>query len=135
MKYGNRSLWKRFIASPIALVVAAVLLAILAKAGWNIYEKAQISSDRLEQAQAELAKLRDRQTKLSETVGYLSTERGLENEIRTKYHAIKDGESVAVIVDESKEQSQRAAAAEAASSAQATTTLGWWGKMLHAIGF
>ncbi|MEN9912805.1 MAG: hypothetical protein RLY66_213 [Candidatus Parcubacteria bacterium] len=134
MKYGNRPFWKRMIASPVAMVLGAVLLAVLAKAGWNIYEKAHLSSERLEQAQAELAKLRDRESKLSETVGYLSTERGLENEIRSKYHAVKEGESVAVIVDESASTAQRAAAAEAAS-VQATSTIGWWGRMLRVFGF
>ena len=131
MKYGNRSFWKRLIASPVAMIVSAVLLAIVAKAGWNIYEKARISSDRLAQAQAELAKLRDRQAKLSETVGYLSTERGLENEIRSKYHAVKEGESVAVIVDEDAGSTQRASATDSVAS----STVGWWGRLLRAIGF
>lgn len=130
MKYGNRSLLKRLVASPVALVVAAVLLAVLAKAGWNLYEKAQVSSGRLEQAQAELAKLRDREAKLSDTVGYLSTERGLENEIRSKYHAIREGESVAVIVDDSK-----TAAVVNASMTQATSSVGWFRRMLRVFGF
>ncbi|MBP6858219.1 MAG: hypothetical protein KBC33_00090 [Candidatus Pacebacteria bacterium] len=130
MKYGNRSLLKRLVASPVAMIVAAVLLAVLAKAGWNLNEKARVSSSRLEQAQAELAKLRDREAKLSDTVGYLSTERGLENEIRSKYHAIREGESVAVIVDDSK-----TAAVVNASVTQATSSVGWFRRMLRVFGF
>ena len=130
MKYGNRSFGKRIIASPIALVVCAVLLVVLAKASWNISEKAGLSSERLTQAQAEVAQLRQRQSELAEKVGYLSTENGIDTEIRTKYHAVKEGEAVAVIVDESK-----TAAAANASQTQSTSTMSWWSRVLHALVF
>ncbi len=132
MKYGNRSIAKRIIASPIAMVVGLVLLIVLIKAGWNIYSKAELSSERLSQAQTELSKLQARQIELSTRVGMLSTEQGLDTEIRTKYHAVKEGESVAVIVDENK---AGVAAAASASMTQATTSISWWRKMLQIFGF
>lgn len=130
MKYGNSSIAKRIIASPISLIVGIVLLVVLVKAGFNIYGKAELSSERLAQAQAELAKLQARQTELSARVGLLSTEQGLDTEIRTKYHAVKEGESVAVIVDETK-----TAAATNASQTLATSSLSWWRKVLHTFAF
>ncbi|MEK7641787.1 MAG: hypothetical protein AAB365_02215 [Patescibacteria group bacterium] len=130
MKYGNRSLAKRIIASPLTMIAAAVLVVILAKAGWNIYGKTRLTSERLGQAQAEITKLRDRQATLAARVGYLSTEQGIETEIRTKYHAVKEGESVAVIIDESK-----TAAVVNAEPVQATSSVGWFRKLLQKVGF
>ena len=128
MKYGNRSLWQKIIASPLSVIVFAVLLAILARATWNIYNKANLSSAKLTQAQRELLQLQKRDSELLAKVGQLSTDQGIEAEIRTKYHAVKEGESVAVILDDG----QTAGAANASSTA---VTMGWWGRFWHFFGF
>jgi hypothetical protein len=130
MKYGNRSLWKSIIASPVALIVVLVLFVVLANASWNIYGKARSSARRLDDVRLEFAKLEGRKNELAEKVAYLSTEQGFEAEIRTKFHAVRDGESVAVIIDES-----RTANANNASTVVASTSVGWWGRMLQAFGF
>ena len=88
MRYGKRSPWKRIIASPISLVVMAIVVSVLSKATWNIYEKAVVSNDRLELAVAELERMKERQSDLSEKVTLLSTDQGVEAEIRTKFHAL-----------------------------------------------
>ena len=133
MRYGARSsVWQRIIASPVTMVVGAIVLAILAKATWNIYEKADGSSARLASAQAELARARDREGELSAAVGRLSTEQGIEAEIRTRYHAVKEGESVAVIIDDDK--ARVSAGIPDASVALATTSMPWWRRFLHLFG-
>ena len=130
MKYGNRSsFWKKVVASPLTLIVSAVLLAVLAKANWNIYTKASLSNTKLNQAQIELARQQARETELSGKVSDLSTDQGIEAEIRTKYHAVKEGESVAVIIDENK-----TASVVDASMTVATTSVSWWGRMLRGLG-
>lgn len=130
MKYGNRSLWQRFIASPISLVVLAVLLFILARATVNIHGKADMSAERLDRAQAALDKLSRRQADMAERVSYLSTDQGMEAEIRTRYHAVKEGESVAVIVD----THQPAAVASASSTQAVTAKPNWFIRLLRWIG-
>ena len=84
---------------------------------------------RLNEAQSELAKLRDRQGDLSAKVGFLSTDQGVESDLRTKYLAVKTGESVAVIVG-----SPTSSLAQASSSQSVETNEGWFTRMLHWIG-
>ncbi len=79
------------------MFVGIVLFIILAKAAWNIHERASISEARLDQAQTELQKLQEHHRDLSGKVTFLLTEQGVESELRTKYLAVKDDELVAVI--------------------------------------
>jgi len=98
MHYGNRPRKASIWTSPVALVVLVIVCAMLAKAVYNIHSKQVISSERLEMAQAELEKLKVRKDELDRNLRALSSEQGVEAELRTKYRAVKSGESVAVIV-------------------------------------
>ncbi len=129
MRYGKLPLWRRIISSPITSVVSVVALVVLVHAGWNIHAKARAGAERLHTLQMESARLEDRRDQLSQAVSYLSTERGVETEMRTKFHAVRPGESVAVIVDGPSDT------ASGSIPAVATSTPGWWGRMLRAVGF
>jgi hypothetical protein len=129
MKYGNRSPWKRFIYSPAGIIIGCIGLFILVRAAWNIHEKAIVADERLSQAQAELASLEQQKESLSSSISYLSTPEGMEAELRDKYHAVKAGESVAVIVDDA---SSASSTSSVASSSPADS---WWGKLVDFIGF
>ena len=126
MKYSKRSSWKKYLASPVALAILLIAFGILVRSTWNINQKANAGAVRLTQAQIEYGKLEDRKNDLSGKVSRLSTDEGLEAEIRTKYRAVKEGESVAVLVD-----------SELAAVAYASTTLkvGWFSSLLHWFGF
>lgn len=132
MKYGKQrksSFWKRIQSSPVLLVAALVLFIFLGRATWNIYSKAEASADKFARAQTELANLRKRESDLSRKVSYISTQQGIEAEIRTKFHAVKEGESVAVIVDEKDRNRQNQATVLTPASTTATTTRSWWRKL------
>ncbi len=132
MKYGNSSSWKRFISSPFTLVAVIILFLFLTKAVWGIREKNTLSVSRLELAQAELTKLESHQRDLAEQIRYLSTEQGIESELRTKYRAIREGESVAVIVDDN----QTAAVIDASSTIMnKVDEKSWVKKVLRFFGF
>ena len=111
------------------MAIAIVIFCILAKATLSIWSKAGNADAKLGEAQKELDKLKSSQEDLSAKVAYLSTDSGKENEVRTKYHAIKDGESVAVIVDDSPSVSPSANQAQAAAAVPS-----WWQKILRMIG-
>jgi cell division protein FtsB len=131
MKYGNSSSWKRFISSPFTLVAVIILFLFLTKAVWGIREKNTLSVSRLELAQAELTKLESHQRDLAEQIRYLSTEQGIESELRTKYRAIREGESVAVIVDD-----QTASVIDASSTEMnKVDEKSWFKKALRFFGF
>lgn len=127
MKYGNRSPWKRYLASPLALILSFIVFILLARASFSISQKSTLSASRLAQARVEFEKLKSRQDDLSSKVGKLSSDGGLESEIRSKYRAVKDGESVAVIIDDSKSTST--------ATTSAPIKKGWWGRLMSKIGF
>jgi cell division protein FtsB len=93
----------------------------------NIHEKAVTSQNRLTEAQAELASLGQQKESLSNSISYLSTSAGIETELREKYHAIKPGESVAVIVGDS--------SGDASSTSSSTPSESLWGRLVDFIGF
>jgi cell division protein FtsB len=129
MKYGNRSPWKRYMSSPLALILSIILLIFVAKASFGINQKSAMSASRLAQAQTEFNKLKSRQDDLSNKVGHLSSDGGLESEIRSKYRAIKEGESVAVIVDDVKAPSSTTITASVVDTKQS-----FWSRVWHAVG-
>ena len=133
MKYGNRSLWKRLLYSPIAIIVAAVVLFFLIRGGIGIHEKTLVAQQRLDQAQTELADLQHQQQTLSASIAQLSTNDGIEAALREKYHAVKPGESVAVIIDTPTSSSENGGNDKLISSS--TSTKSWWGNILRLIGF
>ena len=117
--------WRRFLSSPLVIAVLLAILVFTAHAAWVIYEKDRLSAGRLVQAQANLKRLQDQQSSLNDRIKFLSTDRGIEAELREKYRAVKDGESVAVIVDASDTSTSTPAAA-----AQA----GWFRSFLQIFG-
>jgi cell division protein FtsB len=127
MKYGKHSLWKKVISSPFTLLFVLIAFVFLVRATWVIYHKADLSATRLTQVEEEFSELKDRKTDLMAEVQYLSTDQGVETEIRTKYRALKDGESLAVIVDDSKQETP-------ILQASTTLTVSWWRRLLQKIG-
>lgn len=120
----SNTFWHTLISSPITLVLALVLLVFLTRAAWNVHRSADVASAKLSQAQSEVDDLKAQQSNLSEKINYLSTPAGVETELRTKYRAVKQGESVAVIVGED----------ATTSVATSTQEIGWWGRVLQFVG-
>ena len=127
MKYGNKSLWKRLFYSPIGILIGFIVLIFLIRGGLSIHQKALIAQIRLDQAQSELNNLQQQQQSLSNSISQLSTPAGIEAALREKYHAVKQGESVAVIVDDSVSTSSP-------SIASSTQESSWWGGWLRIFG-
>lgn len=128
MRYSNKPIYERIAASPLALFVALLVMGLLGKAAWNIHQKEVLTEQKLHEANDQLAKLQDSQADMSSKVAYLSTDDGIEAEMRTKFKAVKNGESVAVIVDDT----NQSAAVVAASTTEST---GWWQHFLQFLGF
>lgn len=85
------------------LVLFFVLIFFVGKAALNTYGKMRESSIRRSQAEAELAELENRYEELNKKVEYLGTEKGIEEEIRTKFNVAREGEKVFVIVGDDKD--------------------------------
>jgi cell division protein FtsB len=132
MKYGKSGVWRKIISSPFTLVIILIFFIFMLKVVWNIREKLSDSNSRLRSTNAEFMKLQAHQNDLSNKISYLSTEQGIEAELRTKYRAIREGESVAVIVDEDQASSSLT---HASSSQQTDSNISWWRRILRVVGF
>lgn len=118
----------RIIYSPVSLIILVVILGFSVRATWDVYEKERTSRDSLALSQRELDKIAAREQTLNQAIAYLSTQQGVETEIRKKFRVVKEGEEVAVILDD-------------ASGTVATSTtasrgglLGVWDGLLRLIG-
>ncbi len=111
---------RKILYSPLVLTILTIVLLGLLSAVWGVYKKAQLSSDNLERERNELNKLTVRQQNLANSIDYLKTDQGVENEIRTKFRAVKEGEQVAVIVEDKQ-----------ASVTATSTKKGFWYNLFH----
>lgn len=91
---------RKVIYSPITLILLAILFISLLKGVWNVKKKSEFSLSNLEKERIELQKLVTREQNLASSIDYLKTEQGIESEIRTKFRVARDGEMVAIIIDD-----------------------------------
>ncbi len=112
--------------NPFITIIALALLFFLARSAWNVHRSADLISNKLSQTEEEADKLRLEQQSLSAKVDNLSTPDGIESELRVKYRAVKDGESVAVIVNNDQAST---------SNVVAVPEKGWWESFIGWFGF
>lgn len=70
----------------------------------------------------ELQKIMTRQNNLVASLNYLKTDQGVENEIRSKFRAVKEDEKVSVIIDDKKIET---------TTTSTTTKRGLWYRILE----
>jgi len=126
MRYGNHSLIQRMARSPITLIALIILFGLMSHAAWNVYSHERLASAELARSQADFDDLQEQKEALTQKIAHLSTEDGVEAELREKYRAVREGESVAVIID---------ATSSSFSHATSTPQTGWWSRVLRALGF
>ncbi|MEK7184885.1 MAG: hypothetical protein AAB683_01990 [Patescibacteria group bacterium] len=90
---------RKIIYSPISLILLSIVFILLVKGVIDVYKKEKLSINNLKQEQIEYEKLQVRKKTLNSSLEYLKTEQGIENEIRVKFRAVKEGEQVSVIVE------------------------------------
>ena len=99
LEFAKKRNYKKYIYSPVTFFLLLVILLVLLKALLGVYQKEQISAGYLQREREKLEGLAGRQKSLAQSVEYMKTEKGVEAEIRSKFRVVKEGESVAVIVD------------------------------------
>lgn len=90
----TRILWHRLWA-----VLLLIILAVALRGVWGVYKKAQESRVIRAEAEATLSDLQAREAELRGEISVLSTDRGVEQELRERYDLAKSNESVVVIVE------------------------------------
>jgi len=98
-EFQERRKIKRKIYSKTSLVILLILIILLARSTWSIYQKEKESKQNIVIANNEVAELQSRHDLLQSQVELLKTPTGQEEAIRQKYQVAKDGEDMVVIID------------------------------------
>lgn len=81
-----------------AIAVLLILSFFLAGSVHERYQKERETAAKRDERAAELDALRARTDALEAQVAFMQSERGIEEEIRSRYDAVRDGERMVVIV-------------------------------------
>lgn len=105
--YEKRKL-KRIVYTRAAVVLLLMPTLLLAYATYNAFLKERQTAQRREAIAAELGALEKREQALQEEIERLSTDRGIEEEIRSKFDVGRKGEKLIVIVEPEQEAEAQA---------------------------
>ncbi|MDQ3076627.1 MAG: septum formation initiator family protein [bacterium] len=98
-EFQEKKKFKKILYSKGMVITLLILIIFFARATYGVYQKQEESSANTLQAAGELKRLVDRQTLLNTELARLSTNEGIEEEIRAKFGVSKPGEEVLIIVD------------------------------------
>ncbi|MDO8575653.1 MAG: septum formation initiator family protein [bacterium] len=93
---------KKIMYSPFVIFALLIVAFFTVKGAWNAYLKVDISSEALSRTEAKSKSLKTQESFLKDQIKLLNTDEGIEAEIREKFRAVKPGEELNVIVDETK---------------------------------
>lgn len=88
------------IYSKFTLVSLLILFILLARGVYSLYLKNNESLDMRRDAELRLKSILSRKDTIGKEIEKLSSDEGVENEIREKFNVVKPGEKVVIIVPE-----------------------------------
>lgn len=77
-----------------------MIMVLVAVSAWNMYQTNRETQQTVERLEAERQELAERKEAAASEAFDISTERGLEEEIREKFSVAQEGERVIVLVDD-----------------------------------
>ena len=89
---------RKLYSKPV-LILLIIIIVLLAKGTWGVYQKVQESSKNAALVKIELANLEKRKELLEKETQKLKSQEGIEEAIRKKFQVSKEGERVLVVVD------------------------------------
>src|ERR1035437_2807730 len=90
--------FKKMLYSKLSFVVLLVLVFLIGKATYDIYQKEKLSSDNYLGVKKNYDSLNVRKNMLGSEINRLQTDTGIEEEIRSKFDVAKPSETVVVVV-------------------------------------
>lgn len=91
---------RKILHSPLVLFVFLCVLLLFMYNMIGLIEKANETDDKKDLTLAQIQSLEKREASLKLNIDKLNTESGAEETLRDKYHLVKEGEKMVVIVDE-----------------------------------
>lgn len=95
---------RKIIYSPLFIFILLFIFVFMLRGVIKIYNKNTLTVNNLNQEKIEIDKLKEREERLNTSIEYLKTDQGVENEIRVKFRAVREGEEVSVIIDDIKKE-------------------------------
>jgi len=99
----ERTRLRRLLYAKPTIILLAFLVALLSHGAWGVYQKSKEAMAKQEKAEKELAGLLAREQELKGDIARLSSEEGVEEEIRERFMVAKEGEKVMIITDPDKD--------------------------------
>jgi len=104
MDFYEKRKFKRLLYSKLSLIILALIVIKLSFSVFDMYKKERDTRlKRIEQKNI-LYEFKKREKDLSDEIKRLSSEKGIEEEIRSKFEVGKKGESVVLIIDNPEEE-------------------------------
>ena len=94
-----RSRRKNSFYTKLVIVSLIILILILAKATWSVFNKDRGTKENLTETEEDLSALQARGNSLEEEIRSLNTEKGVDEEIRTKFRVVKGDEGMIMLID------------------------------------
>jgi len=94
--------------SPVTILVLVILSAFLSV---SVYERFKVERDvaqKRAEKEEELLRLKDRAAALEGDIEHLQSERGIEEELRSRFDIAKEGEQVIILVGDEESDLQKA---------------------------
>jgi len=104
------------------LILAMGLVILVSISAFKMYQTSRDTQETVERLEEERDEMSIRQEQLLNTAADLSTQRGIEQEIREKFSVVKEGERVIVLVDDPDRNSTSTAIDES-----------WWRSLLDSL--
>ncbi|MFT5179593.1 MAG: cell division protein FtsB [Candidatus Paceibacteria bacterium] len=99
----KNNITKKMYSIPVIILLVLILVLII-RGTWGVYQRASISSDKLAVAQVNVGNLNERQEKISGKIEKLNTSTGIEEEIREKFNVVKEGEEMIVVINKNSDR-------------------------------
>lgn len=98
LDFRDRFRFRRILYSKPMIIVMAIFVVILGRGAWSMHEKSVDAIKNRDKALEELQTLQARKTELDGDIAHLSSDRGVEEEIRDRFMVAKEGEKVMIVV-------------------------------------
>lgn len=110
--------------SILGVIVLILLFFFSVRAAWGMYQKFTEASDERQTSEQELQSLQEKELRIHTAVEALSSERGIEEEIRTRFGLARPGEGEVTIVRDKND-----------TSLPNEEPAGLWERILEALSF
>jgi cell division protein FtsB len=89
----------RIIASPVMIVVLFLLVVLFGYSAIRMHTRLRYVQNMTTDKEVELMQIEEKEAKLEESLDFLKTERGQEEELHNRFRITQPGESLILIVD------------------------------------